>query len=182
MFIFRTPTTTCYQWDNEFDRNFSTLNFEPVRKDNAVVGRLSRQIENNLKAPSDFRVDRGVKNLPEVAAIRRNEYSADTSVPVDHGGVQQTRPEIGVFEVPTARTPRFSDRFGGKMTLDKYFRAGKTSRRLRDLNFREFSAATSKVKSPGERPSSIPAAQQKTAGLRDDEKLSFANRFIHREY
>jgi len=146
------------------------------------VGRLSRQIENNLKAPSDFRVDRSAENLPEVAAIHRNEYSADTSVPVDHGGVQQTRPEVGVFEVPTARTPRLSDRIGGKMTLDKYFRAAKTSRRLRDLNFREFSAATTKVKSPAERPSSGPTAQQRTAGLGDDEKPSFANRFLHREY
>jgi len=135
------------------------------------VGRLSRQIENNLKAPSDFQVDRGAKYFPEVAAIRRSEHSADTLGPVDHGGVKQTIQEVGVFEVPTARTPRFSDRIGGKMTLDKYFRTTKTSRRLRDLNFSEFFAATSDVKSPAERPSSGPAAQQRTGRL-GDEKLS----------
>jgi len=145
------------------------------------VGRLSRQIENNLKASSDFLIDGSAENLPDVAEIRRSEYSADTLVPVDHGGMQQMKPEVGIFEVPIARTPRFSGRIGGKMTLDKYFRAAKTSRRLRDLNFKEFNKrATSDVKSPVKRPSSGSAAQQKTAGL-GDEKLSLANRFLNGE-
>jgi len=136
------------------------------------VGRLSRQIENNLKAPSDFRVDRGAKNLPEVAEIRRSEYSGDTLVTVENEGV---------FKVPTVRTPRCSDHFAGKTTLDKYFRVAKTSRRLRDLNFGGFSAAASDVKSPVERQSSGPAAQQRTVGVLRDEKLPFANRFFNRK-
>jgi len=142
------------------------------------VGRLSRQIENNLKAPSGFRIGRGPENLAEVAEIRRSEYSGDALVPVDRGGVtvDQGRSGGGAFKVPTARTPRLA----GKSTLDKYFRAAKTSRRLRDLNFGGFSAAASDAKSPVERPSSGIAAQQRTAGL-GDEKLSLTDRFFNRE-
>ncbi|XP_022174599.1 probable ATP-dependent DNA helicase HFM1 isoform X2 [Myzus persicae] len=176
----RMPPATWNQWDNPLDwkseRNFSTINLDSIRRDDAVVGRLSRQIENNLKAPSDFRVGRGSENLPEVTEIRRSEYSSDTLVPVDHGGVQQTRPEVRVFKVPTARAPKCSDRLSGKTTLDKYFRAAKTSRRLRDLNFRRFS--TPNVKTHVERPSYDPAGQQRTAGL-GDEKLFLPNSFLN---
>ncbi|XP_016659946.1 uncharacterized protein LOC107883779 [Acyrthosiphon pisum] len=186
MLIFRTRTATWNRWDNAFDwkseQNFSTINLEPIQRDDTVVGRLSRQIENNLKAPSDFRNGRGAENLPEVAEIRRSEYSGDTLVPVDNGGVMvdQGRPG-GIFKIPTARTPRCSDRLTGKITLDKYFRVTKTSRRLRDLNFGGFSAAASDMKSPVERPSSDTAAQQRTVGL-GDEKLSLTNRFFNRDF
>jgi len=185
MLIFRSRAATWNRWDTAYDwkskQNFSTINLEPIQRDDAVVGRLSRQIENNLKAPSDFRIGREAENLPEVAEIRRSEYSGDTLVPVDHGGVMvNQRRSGGIFNVPTARTPRCNDRLASKTTLDKYFRATKTSRRLRDLNFGGFSAAVSDVKSPVERPSSGTAAQQRTVGL-GDEKLSLTNRFLNRE-
>lgn len=147
------------------------MNLESIQRDDAVVGRLSRQIKYNLKAPSDFRIGRETENLPEVSEIRRMEYLSDTLVPVNHDGV---------FKVPIARTPRCSDRLTGKTTLDKYFRAVKTPRRLRDLNFGGFSASSSEMKSLIKRPLSGSAAQQRTVGL-GEQKLSFTNSFLSRE-
>lgn len=175
IFIFRTRTATWNRSDNAFDwkseQNFSMMNLESIQRDDAVMGRLSRQIKNNLKAPSDFRISQETENLPEVSEIHRNEYSSDTLVPVNHDGV---------FKVPIARTPRCSDRLTGKTTLDKYFRVVKPPRRLRDLKFGEFSAASSEMKSLVKRPLSGSAAQQRTVNL-GDEKLSFTNSFLSRE-
>lgn len=145
-----------------------------------VVGRLSRLIENNLKAPSDFRVHRDTENLPEVAEFRCRKYSANTSIPVDSSSAQQTKPVFGVIEAPTVRTSRCN--LGGKTTLDKYFRATKTSLRLRDLNPGKLSVAVSdvSVKIPDKRPFYSPAAQQRIE-IKDD-KLLFTKHFLNREY
>jgi len=144
------------------------------------VGRLSRQIEKNLKAPSDFRVRSDAENLPEVSEIYRSGHSAGTVFTVDRGGVQRTRQDVGVFAAPTTRTYRCSDRLGGKTTLDKYFRVTKTWRRLRDLNVGRLSVAASdgSAKSPVERPS-YPEAQQIT--VLGNEKFLFDQRFPNRE-
>ncbi|XP_026813097.1 probable ATP-dependent DNA helicase HFM1 [Rhopalosiphum maidis] len=178
----RTSTTNMSQTDvvfeQKFEQNFSTINNEHVIP-NAAVGRLSRLIENNLKAPSDFLINQDTENLPEVTEIHRREYLANTFVPVDRGSMQQNRPEFEVSAAPTALTPRHSNCFGGKTTLDKYFRAVKTSRRLRDLNSRRLSVAVSDVsaKSLVEKPSSDLATQQKTDPK--DEKLLFTKHFLN---
>lgn len=180
----RTRTTTRSQLDVAFERiseqNFSTvINIEPVIPD-AVVGRLSRLIKNNLKAPSDFRVHQDTENLPEVAEFRCRKYSANASIPVDSSSVQQTKPVFGVIEAPTARTSKCN--LGSKTTLDKYFRAVKTSLRLRDLNPGKLSVAVSdvSVKIPDKRPFYSPAVQQRT-DIKDD-KLLFTKHFLNREY
>ncbi|KAF0761666.1 putative ATP-dependent DNA helicase HFM1 [Aphis craccivora] len=178
--ISRTTTTTKSQLDVAFERiseqSFSTVNIEPVIPD-VVVGRLSRLIENNLKAPSDFRVHRDTENLPEVAEFRCRKYSANTSIPVDSSSAQQTKPVFGVIEAPTVRTSRCN--LGGKTTLDKYFRATKTSLRLRDLNPGKLSVAVSdvSVKIPDKRPFYSPAAQQRIE-IKDD-KLLFTKHFLN---
>lgn len=169
-------------FEQKFEQNFSTINTEHVIP-NAAVGRLSRLIENNLKAPSDFLINQDTENFPEVAEIHRREYLANTFVPVDRGSMQQNKPEFEVFAAPTVRTPRHNNCLGGKTTLDKYFRAAKTSRRLlRDLNSRGLSVAVSDVsaKSLVGKPSSGPATQQKTDPK--DEKLLFTKHFLNREY
>ncbi|KAE9526604.1 hypothetical protein AGLY_013252 [Aphis glycines] len=177
--ISRTRTTTRSQLDVAFERiseqNFSTVNIEPVIPD-AVIGRLSRLIKNNLKAPSDFRVHRDTENLPEVAEFRCRKYSANTSIPIDSSSAQQTKPVFGVIKSPTARTSRCN--LGGKTTLDKYFRAVKTSLRLRDLNPGKLSVAVSdvSVKIPDKRPFYSPAVQQRT-DIKDD-KLLFTKHLV----
>lgn len=176
-------TTTRSQLDVAFERisekNFSTVNIEPVVPD-AVVGRLSRLIENNLKTPSDFRVHQNTENLPEIAEFRCRKYSANTSIPVDSSSAHQMKPVFGVIEAPTARTSRCN--LGGKTTLDKYFRATKTSLRLRDLNPGKLSVAVSdvSVKIPDKKPFHTPAVQQRT-DIKDD-KLLFTKHFLNREY
>jgi len=173
------------QLDVAFERiseqNFSTINIEPVIP-GAAVGRLSRLIENNLKAPSDFRVHRDTENLSEVAEFRYKKYSANTSIPVNSSSsAQQTKPVFGIIEAPTARTSRCN--FNGKTTLDKYFRVAKTSRRLRDLNPGKLSVAVSdiSVKIPDKRPYSSPEIKQRTDIIKDN-KLLFTKHFLKREY
>uniref|UniRef100_A0A2S2N8D9 Uncharacterized protein n=1 Tax=Schizaphis graminum TaxID=13262 RepID=A0A2S2N8D9_SCHGA len=178
----RTSTTTRSQSDivfeQKFEQNFTTINIEHVIPD-AAVGRLSRLIENNLKAPSDFFINQDTNNLPKVAEIHRRKYLANTFVPVDHGSMQQKRPKFEVFAAPTTQTPRYSNCLGGKTTLDKYFRAAKTSRRLRDLNSRGLSVAVSNVSAESlvGKLSSDPATQQKTNPK--DEKLLSTKHFLN---
>lgn len=162
------------------ERNCSIKPLESVIS-GAAVGQLSRKIENNLKAPFDFLVRPDAENLPEVVKLCRSELTEDTVVPV--GDVQQTKQEVGVFSVPKTQTSGRINRFGGKPTLDKYFRAAKTSWRLRDLNTGGLSVTASGHglgKSPVE-GLPVPALQQRI-GPRGQQSLALDKRVLNSKF
>lgn len=96
----------------------------------AVVGRLSRRLETNLKASTDFYVP--LDNEIQSEVITDNSYEKNTSISMDS---EQTRSNR--FSVLTPIRPTCTRR-SGKTMLDKYFKAVKTPRRLQDQNVNRF--------------------------------------------
>lgn len=110
--------------------NISKENLKTSVVQSAVVGRLSRQIETNLKTSADFYVPLDEEIQSEV--ISNNCFEKNTSISM---GSEQKRSNRFSVSTPIGTT---CTRRSGKTMLDKYFKAVKTTRRLQDLNTDKF--------------------------------------------
>lgn len=110
--------------------NIPVKNLKTSINQSAVVGRLSHRIETNLKASTDFYVPLDEEIQSE--AIEDNSIEKNTSISM---GSEQTISNRFSVSTPIRNT---STRRSGKTMLDKYFKAVKTPRRLKDLNVDRF--------------------------------------------
>lgn len=166
----------------------SKVNF-PVKNDESptsitTTGHLSRQIEKNLKASTDFYVSS--ENFAQTDTTCTSKIVSITPMDSSHWTSSD-----GYFTASST-----SHRRSGKATLDKYFRATKTSQNLQNLNV-EKPIITTKINSSAKnsknvrrqrlnalqidddfgRPSLWPISQQKRQTNTEGEKLFLSSLF-----
>lgn len=121
-----------------------------------TTGHLSRKIENNLKASTDFYVSS--ENFTKTVTTCTNKIVSITPM-----NSSDWTSSDRYFTASSA-----SHRRSGKATLDKYFRATKTSRKLQNLNV-EKPNITTKINSSAE--NSMNGSRQRLNALQIDEDL-----------